>query len=368
MNNSISGSLAGLLIFSTVVGVAAKPQAGMAQPKSVSLEAKLAKVAEPSPASVPQPAQEAVKVGEQQTPSRKAIRDESVAKIYSHELAGKQAATLYVRNIPVLTFVGSQPTEADGVKMGAVQVEELSPGEKTKAVSTNARGLADSASTEVSEQPNPSDPLNRASAIAAQINSLYQQGIAADKISVKWKAAKEGANAATQSEDGKFVVTADKIELVALDPQTISPDSQRDNEQDALQVANRLRRLFGEATPISQVEGKPNRPSGVQIAFGNVVGTIQGWASWYGPGFDGNYTASGEIFNQEALTAAHPSLPMGTRVRVTNQDTGRSVVVRINDRGPYHGGRILDLSAGAARLIGVMDSGVAPVRLDILGR
>jgi rare lipoprotein A len=74
------------------------------------------------------------------------------------------------------------------------------------------------------------------------------------------------------------------------------------------------------------------------------------------------------VFNQNALTAAHPSLPMGTQVRVTNLDTGRTVVVRINDRGPYHGGRILDLSAGAARVIGVMDSGVAPIRLEVMGR
>lgn len=368
MNNSISGSLAGLLIFSTVVGVAAKPQAGLAQPKSVSLEEKLAKVADPSPASVPSSTQEVVKVGEQQNPSRKALRNEAVAKIYSHELSGKPAATLYVRNIPVLTFVGSQPTESDGIKMGAVQVEEFGSTGKTKAVSTNARGLADSESTEVSEQSNPTDPLGRASAIAAQINALYQQGIEANKISVKWKAAQKGASAATPTEPGKFIVTADNLELVALDTQTISPDSQRDKELDALQVANRLRRLFGEATPISQAEGKPARLSVAEVALGNVVGTIQGWASWYGPGFDGNYTASGEIFNQEAMTAAHPSLPMGTRVRVTNQDTGRSVVVRINDRGPFHGGRILDLSAGAARLIGVMDSGVAPVRLDVLGR
>jgi rare lipoprotein A len=68
------------------------------------------------------------------------------------------------------------------------------------------------------------------------------------------------------------------------------------------------------------------------------------------------------------MTAAHPSLPMGTKVRVTNLDTGRTVLVRINDRGPYHGGRILDLSAGAARVIGVMDSGVAPIRLEVMGR
>lgn len=94
----------------------------------------------------------------------------------------------------------------------------------------------------------------------------------------------------------------------------------------------------------------------------------QGMASWYGPGFHGRRTANGERFNQYGMTAAHRTLPIGTQVRVTNLNNGRSVVVRINDRGPFSGGRIIDLSKGAARLIGVIQSGVAPVRLEILGR
>lgn len=92
----------------------------------------------------------------------------------------------------------------------------------------------------------------------------------------------------------------------------------------------------------------------------------RGEASWYGPGFDGNYSANGEIFNRNAMTAAHPSLPFGTRVLVTNRDNGRSVVVRINDRGPFTGGRVIDLSQGAAALIGMIESGVADVQLDII--
>lgn len=92
----------------------------------------------------------------------------------------------------------------------------------------------------------------------------------------------------------------------------------------------------------------------------------EGWASWYGPGFDGNYTASGEIFNQYDMTAAHPSLPFGTLVQVTNLDNGASVTVRINDRGPYAGGRIIDLSAGAAEALGMIYSGEAYVALEIL--
>lgn len=86
-----------------------------------------------------------------------------------------------------------------------------------------------------------------------------------------------------------------------------------------------------------------------------------GTASWYGPGFHGNLTASGERFNANALTAAHRSLPFGTRLRVTNQDNGRSVVIRVNDDGPHIAGRIIDLSAGAFARIANPGQGLARV-------
>ena len=94
----------------------------------------------------------------------------------------------------------------------------------------------------------------------------------------------------------------------------------------------------------------------------------QGMASWYGNGFSGRRTANGETFNPGQLTAAHRTLPFGTKVRVTNLRNGRSVVVRINDRGPHARGRVIDLSTGAARLIGVLQSGLAPVAIEVLGR
>jgi len=97
------------------------------------------------------------------------------------------------------------------------------------------------------------------------------------------------------------------------------------------------------------------------------IASIQsGIASWYGPGLHGNRSASGEVFNQNALTAAHRSLPFGTRVRVVNENNGRSVVVRINDRGPFTGNRVIDLSRAAAAEVGMIGSGTARVRLEIL--
>lgn len=92
----------------------------------------------------------------------------------------------------------------------------------------------------------------------------------------------------------------------------------------------------------------------------------KGKASWYGPRFHGRRTANGERFNQHALTAAHRKLPLGTIATVTNLRNGKSVQVRINDRGPYVGNRIIDLSKAAAQQIGLKDAGVVPVRLQVI--
>ena len=91
-----------------------------------------------------------------------------------------------------------------------------------------------------------------------------------------------------------------------------------------------------------------------------------GQASWYGPGFYGGRTASGEVLRPGTLTAAHRYLAFGTKVRVTNLDNGRTAVVRINDRGPFHGGRIIDLAHGAAQELGVTSSGTAQVKIEVL--
>jgi rare lipoprotein A len=97
----------------------------------------------------------------------------------------------------------------------------------------------------------------------------------------------------------------------------------------------------------------PASPIGVEVDAGV--------ASWYGERFHGRRTASGEPFNMHELTAAHPTLPFGTRVRVRNLDNGREVVVRINDRGPFSRGRVIDLSRAAASVLGFVQAGTARV-------
>ena len=99
------------------------------------------------------------------------------------------------------------------------------------------------------------------------------------------------------------------------------------------------------------------------LSFSTAAYAQCGGASWYGPGFNGKRAASGEIFNENAMTAAHRSLPFGTKVQVVDQNTGKSVEVTINDRGPFHGKRIIDLSKAAATALGFRNRGTTSVCL-----
>ena len=97
-----------------------------------------------------------------------------------------------------------------------------------------------------------------------------------------------------------------------------------------------------------------------------VVRVVTGEASWYGPGFYGNRTANGEVYRPGTMTAAHRTLPFGTKVRVTNLWNGRMAVIRINDRGPFVDHRVIDLGHGAASHLGLTASGIAEVKLEVL--
>jgi rare lipoprotein A len=305
---------------------------------------------------VSQKTQIAIKVGEAQTA---VPTTEVVAKIHTHSLQGKQAATLYVRNIPVFTFLSNQPAIDSKVKLGGSQNAETSY--RALSYQSNTRSLAPTQPAFNAQSPDSS--LVRAAEIATKLNQFYREGVSADTVQVAWRQAGVA--------QGQYVVEMNGVAIAAIDAATTFAQTTSNPEQDALQVANRLRRLLGDAKPLTAVQGKPvaiARRAEPTLDGGDyqVRKTLNGWASWYGPGFDGNQTASGERFNQNALTAAHKSLPFGTKLRVTNLDTGRSVIVRINDRGPYAGDRILDLSAGAAEQIGLADSGVAQVKAEIL--
>lgn len=290
---------------------------------------------------------EVVKVGEYQASSL-STQAEVIAKIQPHELAGRSAATVYVRNIPVITFVGeASSSPANPVKVGEVEGDTATNGKQSSDANADAA--------------NPSDPVWRATSFAAKLNQMNRENIDANKISVSWQS---GGNENREN----YIIKVDGKELIAFSAGIQLPDSTNNLAEDALQATNRLRRQMGNAAPLREIEGRPQpKLTAVIPKQFNAILEYKGMASWYGPGFDGNRSASGEIFNQNALTAAHRNLPFGTLVRVTNLDNNLSVVVRINDRGPFIGNRIIDLSAGAARVLGLISSGVAPVRVEVLG-
>jgi rare lipoprotein A (peptidoglycan hydrolase) len=100
--------------------------------------------------------------------------------------------------------------------------------------------------------------------------------------------------------------------------------------------------------------------------FARMASVHIGNASWYGPGFSGKTTANGAVFDETKMTAAHKTLPLGTKAKVTNLKDGKSVQVEINDRGPYIDGRIIDLSQAAAKALGMLDRGIVKVRVETL--
>src|ERR1700693_5375119 len=129
---------------------------------------------------------------------------------------------------------------------------------------------------------------------------------------------------------------------------------------------------FGEPVPKgggTYRVGKPYTVGGrVYIPEEDVNYREEGMASWYGDDFHGRLTANGEVFDMESLTAAHPTLPMPCYARVTNLSNGKSLIVRVNDRGPYHGNRLIDVSNKAAELLEFKGNGVARVRVEYVAR
>src|SRR5579864_161546 len=115
--------------------------------------------------------------------------------------------------------------------------------------------------------------------------------------------------------------------------------------------------------------GKPYVVAGREyVPQENVNYSATGLASWYGDDFHGRYTANGEIFDMNSLSAAHPTLPLPSYVRVTNLANHKSIVVRVNDRGPYVGDRLIDVSVKTAELLGFYGEGVAKVKVEYVGR
>ena len=286
--------------------------------------------------------------------------DTVVTKVYAHKLADRQAATLYIRNIPVFTFLNSVPV-------------------------ANSENNVNGAKNAVAVDSNYSDAVEKATTVAAKIDDLINNKVDASQITVSWNGSTESKSGAKTLTE-RYIIKVDGSELVEINADTRLPDATKNLRQDALQATNRLRRLVGKASPLKTIAGLPPELTKTEnLATAQDIASskhhtkkrttarrgrrgFRGIASFYGNYFAGKKTASGERFNPSRMTAAHRSLPFGTKVRVTNMRNGRSVVVRINDRGPFIRGRVIDLSKGAAGVIGMVGRGIAPVRVEVLGR
>jgi len=261
-----------------------------------------------------------------------------IATTLVHELNGQNVVTLYLRGIPTMTFLGTPQPQPQGVRVASV----ANIGLGTSAASATA--------------------VVQANQLAARLNQLHTSGVDANTIRLAWN---------PEINSYRIFAGADPRQdlLVTINHSVIFPQGGKNLSQDALKITNLMRRQLGNAPALQTAEGRP-QPQPTTVATSNLSGSVRtqfvGMASWYGPGFEGARTASGERFNPWGLTAAHRTLPFGTMVRVTNLNNGRSVLVRINDRGPFTPGRSIDLSRGAAEVIGMIGSGVASVRMEIL--
>ena len=189
------------------------------------------------------------------------------------------------------------------------------------------------------------DDGSRASAIASALNRAHRKGaLRSDAIMPARR-------------HGQYVILAGREPLVAIDKKLVAAE----RTPPALLVLKWLDRF-------RQALGGVPFTAGASRGAVLFAGTRFGHASWYGPGFNGRRAADGERFNQNAMTAAHKTLPFGTLLLVTNLRNHHSAIVRVTDRGPYVAGRMLDLSSAAADAIGMKGSGVANVRIDVLRR
>lgn len=159
--------------------------------------------------------------------------------------------------------------------------------------------------------------------------------------------------------NGKSINQQNKLDSIAEKKLLPTPTALADIENDP--PIDNIEALIAKHKEIDQLENL------ITLSLNPKIKPVlfqTGTASWYGPRFYGRKTASGEIFTKRALTAAHRTLPFGTKLRVTNQKTGKSVVVKVNDRGPFSGNRVLDLSHAAASAIGMIESGLCKVKIE----
>ena len=183
---------------------------------------------------------EAQKVGQYQYQARAEVDQDSIVKIQSHDLGGRQAATVYVRNIPVITFLNASPET--NTKIGETGDSQAGTRSQLKVAGAKENPkVGNIASNQSNQEP---DPVWRASSLAARLNQLARNNIDPNSITVKWE------------KGDRYIIQANGEDLVNINAENILPDTTSDFSRDALQVTNRLRRLLGNAPPLEAVDRK----------------------------------------------------------------------------------------------------------------
>src|SRR5436309_12177693 len=194
------------------------------------------------------------------------------------------------------------------------------------------------------------------------MQSLFRESTSIPQVAaLEWRVSALVLMAAVISSQGCGIISDTPNRVVST--RGVSPaESQTGNHSSDKPPTHTIPR---EIPPIAKVPSPPETEQ-APPAISQPTMMETGLASWYGPKFHGKLTASGEVFNQEKFTAAHQTLPWGSRVKVINLANGKSVDVRINDRGPFGKGRIIDVSRAAARALGMMGQGLTTVRVERL--
>jgi len=232
-------------------------------------------------------------------------QETTVTTLYEHQMDGQATTTVYLRDLPLVTFV---------------------------------------------ERPGQTAPLLKASSLAAQLNQLARANPSSQAVDLVYR-------------DDRYVITHNGQDFLKFDDTVLTMG--KDQASVALMVTNRMRRLLLDAPPLASAPQppRPQQPSPLEQAVSTLVGMIpvqeqRGQASFY--------TFAPKSPSHGVMTAAHRHLPFGTLVRVTNLTNGKETVVKINDRGPFIPGRIIDLSYAAAQAIGMVQAGVVPVKVEVL--
>ncbi|NJL99085.1 MAG: septal ring lytic transglycosylase RlpA family protein [Synechococcaceae cyanobacterium SM2_3_2] len=273
-------------------------------------------------ASLPDPgAVEVLKLGE--FAPEEARADLPLSTLYSYTIDGQEAATVYVRDLPIISFVAQDP-----------------------------------------DQPS---PLDRATDLTSHLNQLAQQAPDQANITVDWVEAETDSSAVASH----YLIKIDDDVLLEVGDGVLLAPGTENHASAALMAANRLRRLLFDAPPLSSVPQPPQPLQAEPVALeneGSLEPTLQAQTQSSSPVATEQGIASFYHHPQtsQALTAAHRTLPFGTRVRVINIENGAEAVVEINDRGPFIPGRVIDVSIAAAQALRMIQMGVAPVRVEVL--